>query len=68
MGPAGVFAATAAALALERQSVPPTAGYAGGGPLKLSAQSQPMQGKYALVNAFSYDGNVMSMVLGLCQK
>ena len=68
MGSAGVFAATAAALALERQSVPPTAGYAGGGPLKLSAQSQPMQGKYALVNAFSYDGNVMSMVLGLCQK
>ncbi|MEQ1945598.1 MAG: beta-ketoacyl synthase N-terminal-like domain-containing protein [Bryobacteraceae bacterium] len=67
MGPGAILAATAGALALERQSVPPTAGYAGGGPLRLSAETQPMQGKYALVNAFSYDGNVMSMVLALCQ-
>ncbi|MEQ1886243.1 MAG: beta-ketoacyl synthase N-terminal-like domain-containing protein [Bryobacteraceae bacterium] len=67
MGPGACFSATAGALALERQSVPPTAGYSGGGPLRLSAEAQPIQGKYALVNAFSYDGNVMSMVLGLCQ-
>jgi len=68
MGAAGIFAATAGALALERQLVPPTAGYTGGSALRLSAEAQPIQGAYALVNAFSYDGNAMSMVLGLWQR
>jgi 3-oxoacyl-(acyl-carrier-protein) synthase len=69
MGASGIFAATAGALALARQSVPPTAGAAGnGGAVRLSAEAQPFQGAYALVNAFSYDGNAMSMVLGLWQS
>lgn len=68
MGASGIFAATAGALALMRQAAPPTAGSAGNGPLRLSAEAQPFQGAYGLVNAFSYDGNAMSMVLGLCQR
>jgi 3-oxoacyl-[acyl-carrier-protein] synthase II len=68
MGSGGILGAIAGALAIERKSVPPTVGYAGGAALRLSSEAQPMQGAYALVNAFSYDGNVMSMVLGLCQK
>jgi 3-oxoacyl-[acyl-carrier-protein] synthase II len=68
MGVAGIFAAIAGALALERQSVPPTSGFAGDSALRLSGESQSIQGDYALVNAFSYDGNVVSMVLGLCRK
>jgi 3-oxoacyl-[acyl-carrier-protein] synthase II len=66
MGASGAFCAIAAGLALQRQEAPPTAGYtATESGLKLSAQPQPFQGEYALVTAFSCDGNNAALVIRL---
>jgi 3-oxoacyl-[acyl-carrier-protein] synthase II len=65
MGASGAFCALAAGLALMRQCLPPTANHTGAGLLALSADAQPIRGDYALVNAFSYDGNATSLVLRL---
>jgi 3-oxoacyl-[acyl-carrier-protein] synthase II len=65
MGASGAFCALVAGLALMRQSLPPTANHSGAGFLALSAQAQQIRGEYALVNAFSYDGNATSLVLRL---
>lgn len=63
MGASGAFCALIAGLALMRQSLPPTANHGGAGLLNLSSQTQPIRGEYALVNAFSYDGNATSLVV-----
>ena len=64
MGGSGAFGAIVAGLALERQEAPPTANFRSTNfGLKLSAQPQPFKGEYALVNAFSCDGNNASLVI-----
>ena len=64
MGGSGAFAALAAGLALDRQLAPPTAGFTTSSTgLRLSAAAQPFTGDYALVNAFSCDGNNASLVI-----
>jgi 3-oxoacyl-[acyl-carrier-protein] synthase II len=66
MGASGAFCAVAAGRALQRQEAPPTAGFTStDSGLRLSAKPQPFQGEYALVNAFSCDGNNAAMVIRL---
>jgi 3-oxoacyl-[acyl-carrier-protein] synthase II len=66
MGASGAFCAIAAGLALQRQEAPPTAGFRNtDSGLRLSSQSQPFQGEYALINAFSCDGNNSALVIRL---
>jgi 3-oxoacyl-[acyl-carrier-protein] synthase II len=66
MGASGALCAVTAGLALQRQQVPPTAGFTcTDSGLQLSAQTQPFSGEYALVNAFSCDGNNAAMVIRL---
>jgi 3-oxoacyl-(acyl-carrier-protein) synthase len=66
MGASGAFCAISGGLALQRQQAPPTAGYTGSeSGLKLSAQPQPFSGEYALINAFSCDGNNAALVIRL---
>lgn len=66
MGASGAFCAVAAGLALQRQTAPPTAGFAcTESGLRLSSQPQPFQGEYALINAFSCDGNNAALVIRL---
>jgi 3-oxoacyl-[acyl-carrier-protein] synthase II len=66
MGASGAFGAIVAGLALERKQVPPTADFtAGKTDLLLSASPQPISGEYALVNAFSCEGNSASLVIRL---
>jgi 3-oxoacyl-[acyl-carrier-protein] synthase II len=66
MGGSGAFCAIAAGLALQRQQAPPTSGYSNtDSGLKLSAQPQPFHGEYALINAFSCDGNNAALVIRL---
>jgi len=64
MGGSGAFCAIAGGLALLRQEAPPTAGFTGSSlGLRLSGSAQPFSGDYALVNAFSCDGNNASLVI-----
>ncbi len=64
MGGSGALCAVTAALALSRQSLAPTAGYAGTEyGLRLSDAPQPIAGEYALVNACGCDGHNVSLVL-----
>lgn len=64
MGGSGAFCAIAAGFALLRQQAPPTAGFtASSSGLRLSAAPQPFSGDYALINAFSCDGNNASLVI-----
>ena len=64
MGASGAFAALIAGLSLQAQLMPPTAGFrAANSNLKLSSQPQPFKGNYALVNAFSCDGNNAALVV-----
>ena len=64
MGASGAIAAVVAGLALDRQEVPPTAGFSQSQTgLKLSSSPQPFSGEYALINAFSCDGNNASLVI-----
>jgi 3-oxoacyl-[acyl-carrier-protein] synthase II len=66
MGASGAFCAVAAGLALQRQQAPPTAGFTcSDSGLRLSADPQPFQGEYALINAFSCDGNNAALVIRL---
>lgn len=66
MGASGAFCAITAGLALQRQSVPPTAQFKGSeSGLLLSAEAQPFTGDYALINAFSCDGNNTALVIRL---
>ena len=66
MGGSGAFCAIAAGLALQRQEAPPTSGYNGtDSGLKLSVQPQAFQGEYALIDAFSCDGNNAALVIRL---
>jgi 3-oxoacyl-[acyl-carrier-protein] synthase II len=66
MGASGALCAVTAGLALQRQEVPPTAGFTcTDSGLQLSAQPQPFSGEYALINAFSCDGNNAAMVIRL---
>ena len=69
MGASGAFCAVAAGLALQRQAAPPTAGFTStDSGLLLSAAAQPFSGEYALVNAFSCDGNNTALVIRLWKK
>ncbi|MEO7650193.1 MAG: beta-ketoacyl-[acyl-carrier-protein] synthase family protein [Bryobacteraceae bacterium] len=66
LGASGALCALSAGLALRKQLLPPTAGFAGGdGELRLSAQPQTLAGEYALVNCFGCDGNNAALVLKL---
>ena len=64
LGASGALLAVTAVLALRRQQAPPTAGFSEcGEELSLSAQSQPLEGEYALVNSLGCDGNYAALVL-----
>ena len=64
LGAAGAFGALLAALALQRQCLPPTVGSQGTDHgIRLDARPQDFQGDFALVNAFSCDGNNAAMLL-----
>jgi 3-oxoacyl-[acyl-carrier-protein] synthase II len=65
LGASGAMGALVAALALQKQCLPPTAGMndAGVEGLRIMARSQPIHGEYALIDAFSCDGNNASLVL-----
>jgi len=64
MGASGAFGAVVAGLALERQLVPPTAKFLSTDTgLSLSSAAQPFSGDYALVNAFSCDGNNAALII-----
>jgi len=64
MGASGAFCAIAAGIALQRQEAPPTAGFStSASGLRLSAAPQPFNGDYALINAFSCDGNNAALVI-----
>ena len=66
MGASGAFCAVIAGLALHEQRIPPTAGFETSDyPLRLSPEPIPFTGNYALVNAFSFDGNNASLVVQL---
>lgn len=66
MGASGAFCSVAAGLALQRQEAPPTAGFTGTDlGLRLSSRPQPFQGEYALIDAFSCDGNNAALVIRL---
>jgi 3-oxoacyl-[acyl-carrier-protein] synthase II len=66
MGGSGAFCAIAAGLALQRQEAPPTSGYNGtDSGLKLSERAQAFQSEYALIDAFSCDGNNAALVIRL---
>jgi 3-oxoacyl-[acyl-carrier-protein] synthase II len=67
LGAAGAFGALIGALALRRQSAPPTPGVrAAASGVRLANREQEFQGDYALVNAFSCDGNNAAMILRRC--
>jgi 3-oxoacyl-[acyl-carrier-protein] synthase II len=64
MGASGAFGAFIAGLALQKQEAPPTTGFTcTDSSLKLSAQPQPFKGDYALIDAFSCDGNNAALVI-----
>jgi len=64
LGASGALCAVTAGLALARRSLPPTAGFRAAAPdLRLSSDSQEIQGEYALVNCFGCDGNNAALVL-----
>ncbi len=66
MGASGALCATVAGIALRRQEVPPTAGFTSSETaVKLSAKPQKIAGEFALINAFSCDGNNASLVIRL---
>jgi 3-oxoacyl-[acyl-carrier-protein] synthase II len=64
LGAAGAFGALLAVLALRRQSAPPTPGVrAAASGVRLANRAQQFHGDYALVNAFSCDGNNAALIL-----
>ena len=63
-GASGAMGALVAALALRRQSVPPTAGFESAEvKLRLSAQEQPFAGEYVMVTTVGCDGNHAALIL-----
>lgn len=69
MGGSGAVCAAIGGVALQRQELPPTHGFtATDSGLSLSAQTQKIQGEYALINAFGCDGNNASLVIRLWTK
>jgi len=68
-GAAGALSAVVAGLALQQQALPPTAGFdSARNGLRLSGNSEPISGDYALINAFGCDGNNASMVIRLWKR
>jgi 3-oxoacyl-[acyl-carrier-protein] synthase II len=67
LGAGGAFGALCAALALWKQCLPPTVGGGGREGLAVSSQTQALTGEFALINAFSCDGNNAAMVLRQCR-
>jgi 3-oxoacyl-[acyl-carrier-protein] synthase II len=65
LGASGILLAMTGMAALLEHRVPPTVGAIRGSGLWLSEKPQPIQASYALVNAFSHDGNAASLILGL---
>jgi 3-oxoacyl-[acyl-carrier-protein] synthase II len=64
IGASGALCAVTAGLALARKTLPPTAGFREAKPeLRLSADTQQIEGEYALVNCFGCDGNNAALVL-----
>ncbi|MBK9166065.1 MAG: hypothetical protein IPM24_01225 [Bryobacterales bacterium] len=64
LGASGALSVLAGVLSLERQAVPPTAGFRETPfPLRLSAAPQPFESDYALVTACSCDGGSAALVL-----
>jgi len=64
MGGSGALCAVIAGLALQKQELPPTAGFtASDTKIQLSEKPQKITGDYALINAFSCDGNNSSLVI-----
>jgi 3-oxoacyl-[acyl-carrier-protein] synthase II len=64
LGASGALLAVTAGIALQRNQLPPTAGFRESEyGLRLSAQSQPLDGDFALVNCFGCDGNNTAFVL-----
>ena len=64
MGASGAFGILAAGLLLERHSAPPSITAAPRhSELRISREPQPVDGEYALVNAFSCDGNNAALVI-----
>ncbi len=64
LGASGALCAVTAGLALARRTLPPTAAFRAAEPdLRLSSESQEIQGEYALVNCFGCDGNNAALVL-----
>ena len=64
LGASGALLAVTAGIALQRNTVPPTAGFEASEPgLRLSSSPQPFKGNYALVNCFGCDGNNAALVL-----
>lgn len=67
MGAGGALLALVAAMALEKQEIPPTANFAASrSGLRLAATPQAAVGEYALVTAFSCDGNNAALVMKGC--
>jgi len=63
-GASGAMGALVAALALMRQSIPPTAGFEDADvKLRLSAQAQPFKGEYVMVTTVGCDGNHAALIL-----
>lgn len=64
LGAGGAFAAMTAGLALSRRQLAPTAGSGTADyGVRISREPQPVDGEYALVNAFSCDGNSAALVI-----
>jgi len=63
LGAAGALGALVATLALRRQCLPPTPGAGAIDGIRIANREQAFHGDYALVNAFSCDGNNAAMVL-----
>jgi 3-oxoacyl-[acyl-carrier-protein] synthase II len=64
LGASGAMLAVTAGIALQKKCVPPTPGFADceyG--LRLSRESQPLMGDYALVNCFGCDGNNAALIV-----
>jgi 3-oxoacyl-(acyl-carrier-protein) synthase len=66
LGASGALCAIVAGIGLLRGQMPPTSGFTGPeSALKLSSEPQAVRGEYALINAFSCDGNNASLVIRL---
>jgi 3-oxoacyl-[acyl-carrier-protein] synthase II len=68
-GASGALNSVIAGIALQKQSLPPTPNYQENAyGLHMSAESLPVEGDYALVNAFGFDGIHSALVLKRCER